>query len=446
MKWQAVAKSVIGTKHIKSETPCQDYSAYKVIDQESVIIGAVSDGMGSAKFSEIGSKLAVRTTLKYLHKVAVWRYKVDENTWKKHCEKLLIEVRNKLNIYAQKKEVNIDDLACTLIAFVATPQRLVAMQIGDGLIVVRSNDEDYELLFQPDKGEFLNETTPVTSSTAVGEMLFCVKSKAYDFICAATDGVEHLGLDKKTQKWKPYEKFFQGLEESIFSNNTLQHKEREVDDFLNDENLNKRTDDDKTLLLCAYSNFLEESKLHHDETKRYSHQTPNSDDNKPYSHPNQPDEKLKQFIASLKAEIATIPEAEDITPSVNLRRSCLEVIFKSSEPIQHFKDLVSQILEIISELTEQKTITIKELKVYNQNSLNSSYYTRVIIPIPRINLFRIAYLVSSILMLSLLAGVIFSIYRHKDPDVKTPSPESRPSRLSPEKTPLPEPIQSPPSL
>jgi hypothetical protein len=360
MKWQAVAKSVIGTKHIKSETPCQDYSDYKIIDKESVIIGAVSDGMGSAKFSQIGSKLAVETTLNYLQNEANWRYKIDGNAWKEHFKKLLIEVRTKLDIYAKNHELNIHDLACTLIAFVATPKWLVAMQIGDGLIVVGANNEDYELLFQPDKGEFANETTPVTSSTAVREMLFCVKSKAYDFICAATDGIEHLALDKKTQKWTPYNKFFQGLEKSIFSPNTLQHKEKEVDDFLNDENLNKRTDDDKTLLLCAYSDFVEERKLYYGDKKPYSHPTPNHDDIKPYSHLNQPDEQLKQFIDSLKGEIATIPEAEDIPPSVNLRRSCLEVIFKSSEPIKHFKYLVKEIRAII---IAQKTITIKELKV-----------------------------------------------------------------------------------
>ncbi|MEA5576232.1 PP2C family serine/threonine-protein phosphatase [Anabaena sp. UHCC 0451] len=455
MKWQAVAKSVIGTKHIKSETPCQDYSDYKILDKESVIIGAVSDGMGSAKFSQIGSQLAVETTLTYLQKEAIWKYKIDENAWKEHFKKLLIEIRTKLGIHAKDNELNIHDLACTLIAFVATPKLLVAMQIGDGLIVVGSNNEDYELLFQPDKGEFANETTPVTSSTAIHEMRFCLKSKAYDFICAATDGVEHLALDKKTQRWKPYNKFFNGLEESIFSINTLQHKEREVDDFLNNENLNKRTDDDKTLLLCAYGGFVEERRLYDGGIKPSPEEIPNLNDLdviQPSPHPKDTDEKLKQFIDFIKAEITSIPEAQGITPIVNFSKGSLEVVFKSPRRIQYFDELVSKIRER-KIITSQNFITVKDFTVYGENSDDSSLYARVKITIPNINAFRIVCIsVGTLTFFAIVFGIItFTQSNSKTPkpsDVKTPSSLTTPSTSSPEKTPSPKPTptQSSPAL
>ncbi|MDM3860207.1 MAG: PP2C family serine/threonine-protein phosphatase [Aphanizomenon gracile PMC644.10] len=295
MKWQAVAKSVIGTKHIKSETPCQDHSDYKILEKEQVILGAVSDGMGSAKLSQIGSKLAVETTLDYLKKEAIWKYQIDKNAWEEKFKSLLIEVRTALDIHANENKLNIRDYACTLIAFVATPKWLVAMQVGDGLIVVRADNQDYELLFQPDKGEFANETTPVTSSSAIGEMRFCIKEKCYDFICAATDGIENLALDKKTRIWKPFDSFFnKGLEQSIFSNSSLQDKERGIEDFLNNETLNKRTDDDKTLLLCAYGSFVEERKLHYGDNKPSSEEITNFNDLgfiQPSPNPNDPEMK-----------------------------------------------------------------------------------------------------------------------------------------------------------
>ncbi|MEI3652147.1 MAG: PP2C family serine/threonine-protein phosphatase [Dolichospermum lemmermannii FEM_B0920] len=429
MKWQAVAKSVIGTKHIKSETPCQDYSEYKILEKEQVILGAVSDGMGSAKFSQIGSKLAVETTLNYLQKETNWKYKADENAWKEHFKNLLIEVRRKLDIHANDNELNIRDYACTLIAFVATPKCLFAMQVGDGLIVVRADNQDYELLFQPDKGEFANETTPVTSSTAVGEMRFCIKEKCYDFICAATDGIENLALDKKTRIWKPFDSFFnKGLEQSIFSNSSLQDKERGIEDFLNNEHLNKRTDDDKTLLLCAYGSFVEERKLHYGDNKPSSEPIfkPNEpDDIEISSNPDELDQKRKQLMDFIKAEITKIPESQGIIPSINLIKGSLEIVFKSSNRNEYFKELVQQIKER-EIVTSQNFIPVKEFTVYGK-TLDNALYARSKITIPRINLFRIAYIVTGILLLSLLGGVIFSFSQSNS---NTPSFPITPSTSS----------------
>lgn len=49
MAWKAVARSTVGTSHLKQQMPCQDYGDYKVLNK--VIIGAVADGAGSAKYA-----------------------------------------------------------------------------------------------------------------------------------------------------------------------------------------------------------------------------------------------------------------------------------------------------------------------------------------------------------------------------------------------------------
>ena len=61
MTWKAIARSAIGTSHQKQRLPCQDYGDYKILNQ--TLVGAVADGAGSAKYADIGAKLAVETVL-----------------------------------------------------------------------------------------------------------------------------------------------------------------------------------------------------------------------------------------------------------------------------------------------------------------------------------------------------------------------------------------------
>ena len=61
MGWRAIARSSIGTSHKKQQMPCQDYGDYCI--SNNVIVGAVADGAGSAKFADIGAKLSVKTGL-----------------------------------------------------------------------------------------------------------------------------------------------------------------------------------------------------------------------------------------------------------------------------------------------------------------------------------------------------------------------------------------------
>ncbi len=258
MIWQAVAKSVIGTKHIRSKKPCQDYSGYKLEKNNEVMLGAISDGMGSALYSDRGSQLAVSFSLNYLQRSRVWDLEPDKQNrdyFSIFFKNLLIDIRQELAEFARKSRCFIRDLDCTLIVFVATPNWLAAMQVGDGLLVIRSqNYSDYQLVFKPDKGEYANETTSVTSTSAEKEMLSRLIIEPIDFICAATDGVENIALLKR-QTWVPFAGFFSGLEQIMTLENTLHEKEEDIEEFLDGDRINTKTDDDKTLLLCRYSDF-----------------------------------------------------------------------------------------------------------------------------------------------------------------------------------------------
>ncbi len=259
--WKALAHCAIGTSHQKLQLPCQDFGDYKIVDR--VIIGVVADGAGSAKFSDTGSQLAVRTVLDYFTKCdrlfdSEQKFWIDrpQASLEQEAREIFIEaieqISNAFQAQASEKGCEVKDLACTLLVFIATPNGLLAMQIGDGFIVVRSTqEEELQKLFEPIRGEYVGQTTFVTSSDALKDMQVCVKFGKPDFICASTDGLEHLAF--KPIVLTPSPGFFTPLEEYIKEIDRPEQEDKYLNEFLNSERLNKRTDDDKTLLLCCYN-------------------------------------------------------------------------------------------------------------------------------------------------------------------------------------------------
>ncbi len=164
-----------------------------------------------------------------------------------------MEVKQVVSALATQAENNnylIDDLACTLLIVIATSDGIAAMQIGDGFITVRYPEQDPQLLFPPGKGEYINETTFVTSANALKDMKVVVQPEQPEFICASTDGLERLAI--RMSDWTPFTPFFQPLEQYLQETKNLEESDEYLMSFLNSERLNARTDDDKTLFLCLY--------------------------------------------------------------------------------------------------------------------------------------------------------------------------------------------------
>jgi Protein phosphatase 2C len=255
MTWKSIARSVVGTSHKKQEKPCQDYADYRLVS--GVMLGAVADGAGSACFSEQGAKLAVETAL---YALSDWLDKSGELP--RDCaevdarlfQNVLKTVVEALTDRARELNGSLQDLACTLLLFLATPHWIAAMQLGDGFLVVGSKADGYRLLFTPDHGEFVNETVFVTSQDAHQQMQIGVLPLQPDFICASTDGLERLAI--RSQDWTPHNPFFYPLEDYMRLIPEPEQEDGYLIDFLNSERLNMRTDDDKTLLLCLRKGAL----------------------------------------------------------------------------------------------------------------------------------------------------------------------------------------------
>jgi len=225
-----------------------------------MIIGAVSDGAGSAQFSDLGAKITVETTLAELANFSTfqadWEAKkqqkfvdlIEDRISRELFTELQKTIVNNLTEKAKEINCNLQDLACTLVTFIATADWLLTAQIGDGFVVVRTDTGDYQLLSQSQKGEYWNETTFVTSSTALGELQIHWFPHRPQFIAVATDGLEEVALNLAT--WTAHAPFFQPFEDFMKTTPNPEAQGADLEDFLNSDRINDRTDDDKTLLLC----------------------------------------------------------------------------------------------------------------------------------------------------------------------------------------------------
>ncbi|NCJ06049.1 protein phosphatase 2C domain-containing protein [Synechococcales cyanobacterium C] len=252
MVWKAVVESTIGTRHCQNQVPCQDYGAVRVL--HPAVVGALSDGAGSAQHAEVGAQVAVEVFIQELTEQLPEWLSLQEADLASQAEAFFVEgiktVVQSLETEAARLGCSVQDLHCTLLGFVSTPYWIAAMQIGDGFIVVRPEaDASYELLFQPVKGEYINETVFVTSTEALSAMQVGVRAGQYPFICAATDGLEKVAI--RLQGWLPHAPFFQPFQDCL-SLYDAQQQQDYVQSFLSSEALNARTDDDKTLLACLY--------------------------------------------------------------------------------------------------------------------------------------------------------------------------------------------------
>jgi len=423
MQWQIVGCSAIGTKHITGGTPCQDAVDYEIIPGGQIIIGAVSDGMGSARRSDVGSKLAVKTALSQMNNIKCWQSKPKNDEGAREIFWSVLEkVQAALKKQAENGGYSVEDLNCTLLAFVATPQWLAAIQVGDGQIVVRPKGGNYQLLFMPDKGEYPNVTTSVTSSHALEKMQVCVKSASYEFICAATDGIENISHIKR-DNWKPSEGFFKPLEEQIMlSTKSLTHKEKEIEDFLNSEQINQKTDDDKTLLLCGYSEFtnventVSQKKLQPPTAKTQQSTIPEK------VQPSTPENKIskqQEIQDSIDYEIGTITDriveklaAYGITPEVKIEQSCL-VCDLISERILNDKNRLSEIVrKAVVESKILRLTKIKEIEVYSftKNDKNYLWLKKINVGLLPNKFLEIAIVITIAAGMTLIFGLIKTFF------------------------------------
>ena len=247
MSWQTLGVSVIGSSHIKTDKPCQDSHAFRPLSEDVLLI-AVADGLGSADLSQVGSRLAVDAALDALEAAGPGADDSPEG-WVELLAQAFATARRTLEERAAGANVDLRDLGTTLICVVLAPEWAACGQVGDGAVVARTQDGALALLSAPQRGEYANETVPLTTRNALELVRYSTHTLPMDALAVISDGLQNLSL--LSTDYTPFDKFFNPFFDMTARTVDLEHTRAHIEEFFGSERVCARTDDDKTLVVAA---------------------------------------------------------------------------------------------------------------------------------------------------------------------------------------------------
>lgn len=248
--------SVIGTSHINRGMPCHDSHMIRYINDDEGIIVAVSDGMGSAKHAEIGSALAVECITDFISD-ALKENEDSDDEEKQDLTDILkdgyMEVQKRLVKEAEISEVQPRDLNCTLLVFLAiNKHEQYIAQVGDCIAIGQTEDSDtYHIIAEPQKGEYANQTFSVVNEESVENGDYELLEHPLKRIALMSDGLEGMTINAATKDVSKgfFDPFFKAFSQSNFSE---ERASTSLKTFLSSDRINKKTDDDKTLVFIEF--------------------------------------------------------------------------------------------------------------------------------------------------------------------------------------------------
>jgi hypothetical protein len=280
MSWCKTSASVAGTRHKQNGDDCQDVSGCEIIDG-NIIVGAISDGMGSAKYSKDAAELAVRVSIGALKTWWVWRKEIYQQQQLKDTKEshaninspkkddlnyVFKEIFNWVVHYvkdtAQANQHDIKDYNCTWLSFIITPESIAFAHIGDGFFVIReSKSSTYKSIASSlNQKEYINSTDSILSVNAFDKLKIDVLDHSCDFFCVGTDGLELACL--KYPDAEPFHDWFEHFEHFIVNCKKLNPSQYEIEiensliEFLSSSTVEEHTDDDCTIVIgCNTSEF-----------------------------------------------------------------------------------------------------------------------------------------------------------------------------------------------
>lgn len=204
--WIVVGASARGAAHARDDRPNQDAVAWHpAAGSGSRVVAAVSDGHGAAPHfrSQIGSRIAVESATKLL----AWQLDdVDaDEADPAIAGEMVTHWRTQIGAHVAANPFsdvealiprtdNYSPYGATLIAVGATPDLIIALQIGDGDLMLGYTDGRVERPISPDAGLVGEETYSLCLPDAVRRFRSATIWRGADptwpdFICLGTDGI-----------------------------------------------------------------------------------------------------------------------------------------------------------------------------------------------------------------------------------------------------------------
>lgn len=142
--------SIAGSSHVAKGSPCQDSNCCKILPN-GWIAAAIADGVGSAKHSEIASKMACDIL------IGTCEEQITEDTKFSEAKGVIAEAYKRadqrIKEYVSQSGDLITDYDTTLSAVIYDGKNLAFGHSGDGGIVALTYDGDYVKITEPQKAE-----------------------------------------------------------------------------------------------------------------------------------------------------------------------------------------------------------------------------------------------------------------------------------------------------
>ena len=247
--WRVVSASVRGTSHVKANLPCQDVIRHQA-GPGAWLLAALADGAGSASFAEIGAAIAAETALGSVARQLAngAPETTNDEAWRGLLRNAMVSARNAVLAEAERRSVRPRELASTLTLLAIGPELAAAAQVGDGAALGATTPDELLCLARPASAEYLNETTFLTSDTALETLQLNLQRGVWRQAALFCDGLQLLAL--RLPEATPHGRFFQPLFRFVERSSDAVAAGAELARFLQSPRITERADDDLTLLLA----------------------------------------------------------------------------------------------------------------------------------------------------------------------------------------------------
>ena len=176
--------SLQGKSHIRKGVVCQDSHIFKQLENGWYTL-AIADGVGSAKYSQEGSKIATKTVARFCMKYI--KSDMDDKRLLEELKKAYQIAFRQIELYCKNKNGQIEDYDTTLSVAVYTGTDVFFGHAGDGGIIIKDSYGKYEMITAPQKGEDGISVRPLRAGSDSWE--FGTVKRKVESILLVTDGM-----------------------------------------------------------------------------------------------------------------------------------------------------------------------------------------------------------------------------------------------------------------
>nr|WP_281253255.1 PP2C family serine/threonine-protein phosphatase [Sphingomonas lenta] len=247
--WRWAGARAVGTSHLASGTPCQDaVAAREVVGPTGpVLVAAVADGAGSARWAGEGARATARG---FVRAAAEHIAAAGDLPSEERCREWVERIRGEIAELAEAKGDKPREFAATLVAALVAADAAVIAHVGDGAAVVDQGD-GWEAASWPAGGEYAGTTYFVTDRPRP-RLVVNRLDRPIAALALFSDGIEALVLDETARR--PHPRFFDEMFAVMRAGEAAgcdRDLSRSLGRYLRRDALNALTHDDKSLVLAV---------------------------------------------------------------------------------------------------------------------------------------------------------------------------------------------------